>query len=151
MIRDFRPKNERTVSKETSIFCISTMLAFHPVWYDVCKECGDAFRHRLYLSATMTVGAASESLWMELGNLVCSKNLPGITKLATELNNPMPNIGRIIEPTWQTLMTNHFSLDALIFNPQNQALPSLLLGSALLCPQICPSFSLARNCTHRVF
>jgi hypothetical protein len=25
------------------------------------------------------------------------------------------------------------------------------LGSALLCPQICLSFTLAKNCTHQVF
>ena len=40
------------------------------------KESGEAFRHGLYLSATMTVGAASESLWMELGQLLCNKGAP---------------------------------------------------------------------------
>jgi hypothetical protein len=80
------------------------------------KECGDAFRHGLYLSATMTVGTASESLWMELGRIVCHKNVPGTTKLAVELNNPMPNIGRVIEPTWGALLTNHGDLLKDIFN-----------------------------------
>src|SRR5439155_24690634 len=80
------------------------------------KECGDAFRHGLYLSATMTVGAASESLWMELGRLVCNKKVSGTTKLAEELNNPMPNIGRVIEPTWNALLTNHSGLLQSIFN-----------------------------------
>lgn len=79
------------------------------------KECGEAFRHGLYLSATMTVGAASESLWMELGRLVCNKNVPGTGKLAAELNNPMPNIGRVIEPTWNALLTTHVALLKGIF------------------------------------
>jgi len=80
------------------------------------KECGDAFRHGLYLSATMTVGAASESLWLELGHLVNAKNVPGITKLATELNKPMPNIGSVIEPTWNALLSHHDSLLKSIFS-----------------------------------
>ena len=79
------------------------------------RECGDAFRHGLYLSATMTVGAASESLWMELGQLVCSKNVPGTTKLSTELNKPFPNIGAVIEPAWNALLTTHSALLKGIF------------------------------------
>jgi hypothetical protein len=79
------------------------------------RECGDAFRHGLYLSATMTVGAASESLWMELGSLICKKNIPSSSKLAVEMNSPMPNIGRIIDPTWNALMTSHGTLLKGIF------------------------------------
>ena len=79
------------------------------------KECGDAFRHGLYLSATMTVGAASESLWMELGQLICDKGVIGTTRLSTELNSPMPNIGRVIKPTWDALLTSHGSLLKKVF------------------------------------
>lgn len=79
------------------------------------RECGDTFRHGLYLSATMTIGAASESLWMELASLVCNKNIPGTTKLAADLQHPMLNIGRIMDPTWHALMTNHGPLLKVIF------------------------------------
>jgi hypothetical protein len=79
------------------------------------RECGEAFRHGLYLSATMTVGAASESLWMELGQLVCDKHISGTPKLIIELNKPFPNISAIIEPTWNALLTTHDTLLKGIF------------------------------------
>ncbi len=79
------------------------------------KECGDAFRHGLYMSATMTIGAASESLWLELAHLVCSKNLQGTSKVATELGKPFPNIGAVIEPIWNALLTHHAALLRGIF------------------------------------
>jgi hypothetical protein len=73
------------------------------------RESIDAFKVGLYLSASMSIGAASESLWMKLALLLASK--PDIqatsdgAKLAKMLEKS-PQIGEVIETTWK-LITNH--------------------------------------------
>ena len=70
-------------------------------------EAIDAFRHGLYLSATLNAGAASECLWMALGRVVLVK-APGLSKLSTELKAAHPTAGRVIEATW-TALCSQFS------------------------------------------
>jgi hypothetical protein len=70
------------------------------------RECIDAYRHGLYLSATMAVGAASESLWMQLARLVQSKKPAVATKVAEQLKKISPSISSSIEETWQVLVSN---------------------------------------------
>src|SRR5713226_8615340 len=70
------------------------------------KECIDAFRHGLYLSATMSIGAASESLWVRLGRLVCDKKPSASTKLSDQLKKFSPSISSVIDETWQVLLSN---------------------------------------------
>ncbi len=81
------------------------------------RECIDAFRYGLYLSATMSVGAASESLWMKLGSLVCIKNPVVTTKLGEQLKRLSPSVKDVIERTWQVLPTNFGNeLDQVFLN-----------------------------------
>lgn len=70
------------------------------------KECVNAFRYGLYLSATMSVGAASESLWMKLGLLLRDKK-PSLTNQLEQIKLLYPSISVVIKETWQVL-TSHF-------------------------------------------
>ena len=66
----------------------------------------DAYRHGLYMSAVMAVGAASESLWMQIARLVVAKK-PGVTTKAQEkLRQFAPNISAVITDAWQALVSN---------------------------------------------
>ncbi len=67
-------------------------------------ETTTAFKHGLYLSATLNVGAASESLWMELGRLVDQKTSSS-KKLREELKRSYPSIGLIIDEAWHALVS----------------------------------------------
>jgi len=67
------------------------------------QECIDAYRHGLYLSAIMAIGAASESLWMKLGRFLISKNPSVATKIEEQLRRPAPSIYEVIQQTWQVL------------------------------------------------
>jgi hypothetical protein len=67
------------------------------------QECVDAYRHGLYLSAVMAIGAASESLWMKLGQLLVAKKPTVTTALAKPLSAHAPSILRVIEDTWNLL------------------------------------------------
>lgn len=78
------------------------------------QECVDAFRHGLYLSAAMNAGAASESLWMEVGRLVDAKTL-STKKLGDELKKPYPNIGVVLEEAWQALVSHCPDILSTIF------------------------------------
>lgn len=73
------------------------------------REAVDAFRHGLYLSATMNAGAASESLWMELGRTLIQK-MPSLRKLSDEVQAPHPSIGRVVDLAWDAL-TSHFKAE----------------------------------------
>lgn len=68
-------------------------------------ECISAFRHGLYLSATMNVGAASEGLWMELGILV-HKNINATEGLTRAFKKTHTSIADVIEEAWNALR-NH--------------------------------------------
>lgn len=69
------------------------------------QEAINAFKHGLYLSTTLNAGAASESLWTELGHLV-DTNTPSSRRLTDELNRPYPSIGVIIDETWSALVSH---------------------------------------------
>lgn len=67
------------------------------------RECIDAYRHGLYLSAVMAVGAASESLWMQLARLIVAQK-PGVTNKVQEKLKPYAsNASAIITETWHAL------------------------------------------------
>jgi hypothetical protein len=51
------------------------------------------------------VGAATESLWMELGRLVDQKT-SSTTKLKREVTLRYPSIGTIMDESWQALMSH---------------------------------------------
>ncbi len=84
------------------------------------QEAINAFRHGLYLSATMNAGAASESMWMELGRLVNVKS--PTQKLTDELMKKHPNISTIIEETWSALRHHHATtvLPTIFINATDQ-------------------------------
>ncbi len=65
------------------------------------QEAIDAFRHGLYLSACMNAGAASESMWMELGRLVHQKVMA--TKELTDALTKNAVIAKVIDATWNAL------------------------------------------------
>jgi hypothetical protein len=67
-------------------------------------EATTAFKHGLYLSATLNVGAASESLWMVLGRLVDQKTSSS-KKLSEELKRSYPSTGLIIDEAWHALVS----------------------------------------------
>jgi len=67
------------------------------------RESVEAFKKGLYLSATIGVGAASESLWMSFGRLVLDKKLPGYPQLEKAFKNAYPNVGEVLKSTWDTL------------------------------------------------
>ena len=69
------------------------------------RESIEAFKKGLYLSATIGVGAASESLWMSFGRLVLKKQLSGYLKLDTVFKNAYPNIGEVLKQTWNILIS----------------------------------------------
>ena len=71
------------------------------------KECVNAFRYGLYLSASMSVGAASESLWMKLGLLLREKRPSLTNELEKQLKQYSPSISTVIIETWQVLKS-HF-------------------------------------------
>lgn len=73
------------------------------------RESLDAFKVGLYLSASMSIGAASESLWMKLARLLASKPDIQTTSDGTRLINMLkksPQIGQVIEVTWEVIK-NH--------------------------------------------
>ncbi len=67
------------------------------------RECVEAFKRELYLSATVAIGAASESLWMSFGRLIISKKLVGFERLEREFNNAYPNAGQVLNIVWDVL------------------------------------------------
>lgn len=67
------------------------------------RESVEAFKKGLYLSATIGVGAASESLWMSFGRLVLNKKLPGYPQLEKAFKNAYPNVGEVLKSTWDIL------------------------------------------------
>ena len=67
------------------------------------RESVEAFKRGLYLSATVAVGAASESLWMSFGRLVTSKRLAGFERLEREFGNAYPNAGQVLTSVWDIL------------------------------------------------
>ena len=81
------------------------------------RECIDAFKHGLFLSAIMSIGAASESLWMRLGRLVRDKKPSSSKKLGEQLDRISPSISTMIDETWQVLLSQCSNeLDNLFFN-----------------------------------
>lgn len=75
------------------------------------QEGVDAFRRGLYLSATILVGAASESMWMQLGRLVRDK---GIGTMA-EVNKKVPNAAVVMEEAWNALTSHRASQLGSVF------------------------------------
>lgn len=69
------------------------------------RECVDAFKYGLYLSATMSVGAASESLWMKLASLLVDKKPSVTNSLSKQLRLVSPSIYALIEEAWQVLVS----------------------------------------------
>lgn len=69
------------------------------------RESVEAFKKGLYLSASIGVGAASESLWMSFGRLVLSKKLPGYPKLDELFKKGYPNVGEVLKQTWNILIS----------------------------------------------
>lgn len=67
------------------------------------RESIEAFKKGLYLSATIGVGAASESLWMSFGRLLLDKKLPGYPQLEKAFKNAYPNAGEVLKSTWDIL------------------------------------------------
>jgi len=67
------------------------------------RESVEAFKRGLYLSATVAIGAASESLWMSFGRLILSKNLSGFERLDKEFCNAYPNAGKVLGIVWDVL------------------------------------------------
>ena len=67
------------------------------------RESVEAFKRGLYLSATVAVGAASESLWMSFGRLVTSKKLSGFERLEKEFGYAYPNAGKVLGIVWDIL------------------------------------------------
>lgn len=67
------------------------------------RESVEAFKKGLYLSATISVGAASESLWMSFGRLLLDKKLPGYLQLEKAFKNAYPNAGEVLKATWDIL------------------------------------------------
>ncbi len=67
------------------------------------RESIEAFKKGLYLSATIGVGAASESLWMSFGRLVVNKKLPGYPPLENVFKQSYPNVGNVLKITWDIL------------------------------------------------
>ncbi|SRR5258708_6200771 len=67
------------------------------------RESVEAFKKGLYLSSTIGIGAASESLWMSFGRLVLNKKLPGYPQLEKVLKNAYPNVGEVLKSTWDIL------------------------------------------------
>jgi len=80
------------------------------------QECIDAYRHGLYLSAVMAVGAASESLWMQLARLIVSKKPDVTTKVQEKLRPFAPNISSIITETWQALVSQFMAELGQVFS-----------------------------------
>ncbi len=67
------------------------------------RESVEAFKRGLYLSATVAIGAASESLWMSFGRLITSKKLAGYGRLEAEFNRSYPNAGQVLSIVWDIL------------------------------------------------
>lgn len=67
------------------------------------RESVEAFKRGLYLSATVAIGAASESLWMGFGSLIINKKLAGFERLEREFNNSYPNAGQVLTIVWDVL------------------------------------------------
>ncbi len=67
------------------------------------RESVEAFKRGLYLSATVAIGAASESLWMSFGLLVINKKLAGFERLEREFSNAYPNAGQVLSIVWDVL------------------------------------------------
>jgi len=67
------------------------------------RESVEAFKRGLYLSATVTIGAASESLWMSFGRLIASKRLAGYERLEREFGNAYPNAGQVLNIVWDII------------------------------------------------
>ena len=81
-------------------------------------ECMNAFRHSLYLSAVMNVGAASENIWMELARLIEEKS-PNTT-LTKALNETRTNISAVIDEAWKALMSHHMTELNAIFSVKSE-------------------------------
>jgi hypothetical protein len=64
------------------------------------REAVSAFRHGDYLGAAMLVGAASESMWMQLGRLMCDKRYPGTEELADDFEKGKAQVGNVIRVAW---------------------------------------------------
>lgn len=67
------------------------------------REAISTFQHGDYLSTSLNLGAASESLWLKLARIVEVKGYPGGTKLEGELLRPYPSIGVLTDVTWHLL------------------------------------------------
>ncbi|MGH2505074.1 MAG: hypothetical protein ACRDID_21400 [Ktedonobacterales bacterium] len=81
------------------------------------REAINAFRHGLYLSATLNLGTASENLWLQLARAVAAKT--PTNDLQRELAKPYQAIARIIELTW-TALQSHLKkgvLDDIVIPP----------------------------------
>lgn len=85
------------------------------------REAIDTFRHGLYLSTTLNLGTASESLWMQLARAVAAKT--SVPDLQRELAKPHQTIAKIIDLTW-TALQSHLKKDVLdvVIAPTDQLL-----------------------------
>ncbi len=70
-------------------------------------ECIEAYRVGLYLSAIMSVGAASESLWMHLARLIYDKKPSVSNEVGKLLNQYAPSITTLIKESW-SVITGHY-------------------------------------------
>lgn len=67
------------------------------------RESVEAFKRGLYLSATVAIGAASESLWMSFGRLMTSKKFAGFECLEREFGSAYPNAGQVLNSVWDII------------------------------------------------
>lgn len=67
------------------------------------REAISAFRHGDYLGAAMLVGAASESMWVRLGRLLCDKRYPGTEELADDFEKGKAQVGNVIRVAWDVI------------------------------------------------
>lgn len=104
----FREQNFRLASSDMYLFHLDQTL-FHSRAKRCLRESIDAFKSGLYLSSSMLVGAASESLWMRLGSLLASKtDVQGTSdgRRLVDMFNKRPQIGEVIDTSWE-VMKNH--------------------------------------------
>src|SRR5207244_4306639 len=78
------------------------------------RESVEAFKKDLYLSATIAVGAASESLWMSFGVLLLDKKLSGYRALEKAFKNAYPNISDVLKSGRATLIGEKAQAHCLI-------------------------------------
>ena len=99
----FRDSNSRLISGSNYLSGVDT--THLPSRAKRCMdESMNAFKHGLYLSAVLNVGAASENIWMDLARLV--DQIATNQKLRNALSAKRTDISTVMDETWQSLMSH---------------------------------------------